>query len=127
MNYKGVIIEESLGDKKILKKVKILHTKVEKITLHHKTPWVVQWTLHMIEISEKKADDFAEIFSQSFDPTHPQWYIDYKNDHYHFIIFNGQVFKVDLSKPEQYKDARDYGISIGIPEHQLDFAPSANQ
>lgn len=127
MNYKGVIIEESLGDKKVLKKVKILHTKVEKITSHHKTPWVVQWTLHTVEIPKKKADELAELFCQSFDPTHPQWYIDYKNDRYHFIIFNGQIFKVDLANPEQYKDARDYGISIGIPEHQLDFAPSANQ
>lgn len=123
MNYKGVIIEESLGDLSVLKKVKIISTSIEKVTSRHNTPWVKQWTLHKIEIPEKKADDIAELISWSFDPSHPQWYIDYKNSRYHFIIFNGQIFKVDLENPGQYKDARDYGISIGIPEYQLDFSP----
>ena len=123
MNYKGVIIEESLGDLSILKKVKIVSTSVEKVTSKHNTPWVKQWTLHTIEIPEKKGDKFAEACSWTFDPTHPQWYIDYKNNLFHFIIFNGQIFKVDISKPEQYKEVADYGISIGIPIHQLVFSP----
>lgn len=37
-NYKGVIIEESLANRDVLKKVKILSTKVEKINDEHKTP-----------------------------------------------------------------------------------------
>lgn len=121
MNYKGVIIEESLGDLSVLKKTKIISTSVEKVTPKHNTPWVKQWTLHTVEIPEKKGDEFGEMCSWAFDPTHPQWYVDYKNDRYHFIIFNGQVFKVDISKPEQYKDVTDYGISIGIPEYQVKF------
>lgn len=121
MNYRGTIIEESLGDTSILKKVKIISTSIEKVTPKHKTPWVKQWTLHTVEIPEKKGDEMAELLSWSFDPTHPQWYIDYKNNRYHFIIYNGQIFKIDLTKPEQYKDARDYGVSIGIPEHQVNF------
>ncbi len=123
MNYRGIIIEESLGDKSVLDKVKILSTKIEKVTQKHKTPWVKHWTMHTVEISEKKADQIAEILSWSFDPTHPQWYADFKNDQYHFIVYNGQIFKVDLSDPGEYKDARDYGIAIGIPEYQVDFAP----
>ncbi len=123
MNYKGVIIEESLGDKAVLKHVKILATKVEKVTSKHQTPWIKQWTLHTIEIPDEKADQIAEMLSWSFDPSHPQWYADYKNDEFHFIIYNGEIFKVDLANPVLYKDARDYGISIGIPEYQVDFTP----
>ena len=33
-------------------------------------------------------------------------------------------FKVDLQNPILYKDAKEYGISKGIPEYQVDFAPA---
>lgn len=38
MDYKGVIIEESLQDKSVLCTVKIVDTKVEPITSRHQTP-----------------------------------------------------------------------------------------
>ena len=41
-NYRGVIIEESLKNKEVLKKVQILETKVEEVTEKHKTPWIKQ-------------------------------------------------------------------------------------
>jgi len=30
---------------------------------------------------------------------------------------------VDLKNPILYKDAKRYGISLGIPKYQVDFAP----
>lgn len=36
MNYQGVTIEESLGNKEVLKKVKIISTKAEKVLTHSK-------------------------------------------------------------------------------------------
>ena len=50
MNYKGVIIEESLENKDVLKDVTVLGTKVEDVTEGHKTPWIKQWTLHTVEV-----------------------------------------------------------------------------
>ena len=44
-NFNGVIIEESLENKDVLRKVKILKTDIEPVTEGHKTPWVKQWTL----------------------------------------------------------------------------------
>ena len=82
-----------------------------------------QWTLNTVEIPEDIAQIIAEKISQSFDRKHPDWYADYKNDKYHFIIFSGKIFKVDLANPVLYKDAKAYGISIGIPEYQVDFVP----
>ena len=57
MNYKGVIIEESLENKDILKDVKISETKIEEVIEEHKTPWIKQWTLHTVEIPENQADN----------------------------------------------------------------------
>ncbi len=123
MDYKGVIIEESLGDKSVLNKVKILETKVEPITPEHKTPWLMQWMLHTVEVPQQEAESVAGEMSKSFDPKHSNWYADYKNDRYHFIIYAGKIFKVDLQNPVLYTDAKEYGISVGIPEYQVNFKP----
>lgn len=123
MKYTGVIIEESFKNSNILKQVKVIKTKVEKVTLKHKTPWLKQWTLHTVEISEEKAQEIAEKISKAFDREHPDWYADYKNDALHYIIFKDKVFKVNRSKPEEYKAATDFGISLGIPDYQVDFSP----
>ncbi len=122
MNFKGVIIEESLDDKSVLNKVNVLSTKTEKVTSEHKTPWLLQWTLDTVEVLEESAGDIANEISNSLDKEH-KWYADYKNDKYHYIIYRAKIFKVDLNNPVLYKDAKEYGISIGIPEHQVDFAP----
>lgn len=124
MNYQGVIIEESLQDVSVMNELKLLQTIIEPITPKHKTPWLKQWTLHTVEIPEEYAEEIAEKISTSFDKEHPDWYADHKNDRYHFIIYSGKVFKVDLTNPVIYKDAQDYGISIGIPAYQVDFAPN---
>lgn len=122
MNYKGVIIEESLRNLVVLKQVKIISTKVEKVTQEHKTPWIKQWTLHTVEVPETDADNIADLLSKDLDREH-SWYADFKNDNYHYIIYRDKVFKVDLKISALYKDAREYGISLGIPEYQVDFAP----
>ncbi len=121
-NFNGVIIEESLENKDVLQKVKIIETKVEEVTKKHKTPWIKQWTLHTVEILENQADKIADDLSNSLDSKR-DWYADFKNDKFHYIIFRNKVFKIDRSKPEQYQDVTKYGVSLGIPDYQLDFSP----
>lgn len=123
MKYQGVIIEESLRDKDILGSVKILETNVESVTGKHKTPYLKQWTLHTVEIHEDQADEFAEKVSKSFEQQHNDWYADYKNDKYHYIIYPDKIFKVNLDKPDEYLKAQRYGISLGIPDYQVNFGP----
>jgi dephospho-CoA kinase len=121
-NYKGVVIEESLEDNSILKDIKIIKTKVEKVTPKHKTPWISKWTLHSIEVPEKQAEEIADRISKVLDSKH-NWYADFKNNKLHFIIFKNKVFCVDIHSKEQYDKAKEYGISLGIPEYQVDFHP----
>jgi hypothetical protein len=120
MDYKGTIIEESLENKDILNDVKILSTKVEKVTEEHETSWLSQWTLHAVEIPENEARGIAEKISQSLDREHGgSWYADFKNETHHYIIFRDKVFYIDRKSKEQYDEAERYGISLGIPERQL--------
>ena len=121
-NFNGVIIEESLEDKDVLQKVKIITTNIEQVTEKHKTPWIKQWTLHTVEILGNQVDNVAEEISETLDPDH-DWYADFKNNEFHYIIFRNKIFKVDRSKPEQYSDVTKCGVSLGIPDYQLDFSP----
>ena len=123
-NYKGVIIEESLGNKDVLKKVKIVSTKVEKVTDEHQTPWLSRWTLRTVEVPENEAQTIAEKISKSLDYSHDSsWYADYKSDTHHYVIFRDKIFYIDRKSKEQYDKAKRYGISLGIPEYQVDFHP----
>jgi hypothetical protein len=124
--YKGIIIEESLENKNILKNIKILNTKIEPVIEKHKTSWVKQWTKHEVEIFEDKAGAIAEEVSKALDREH-NWYADFKNKNTHFIIFKNKVFKIDRTSKEQYDKAKEYGISLGIPPYQVDFHPEVEE
>jgi hypothetical protein len=127
MNYKGVIIEESLADVSVLNDVRIVSTKIEPVTEEHKTPWVKQWTLHDVEVPAEKAAEVAEKISKALDHEH-NWYADYKTDAEHYVIYNDKVFHItDRSDKKQYDEASEYGISIGIPAYQVDFSPHMAQ
>ena len=122
MNYQGTIIEESLEDKSVLKEVQILSTKIEQVVGGHKTPWLLQLTRHKVEIPEDKEKEIAEKISKTLDKEH-SWYADFKNDTHHYIIFCDEVFYIDQKSKEQYEEAKQHGLFLGIPEYQLDFSP----
>lgn len=120
MNYQGIIIEESLENKNIIKSLDIINTKIESVTKKHQSPWVNQWTMHTVEIPEDQIDNVSEQISRSLDSRH-SWYADFKNNSFHYIIFRNKYFKVDLNKKDQYQDVVKFGLSLGIPDYQLDF------
>ena len=122
MNYKGVIIEESLENKDVLQDVAILSTKVEQVTEKYHTPHLKQWTLHTVEVPEDRGEDIAEKLSEVLDTRHVNWYADFRNKQFHYIIFKNKIFKVDRSNPNEYEEAKRCGISLGIPEYQLTFS-----
>ncbi len=121
-NFIGVIIEESLEDKSVLKGLNILSTKIEPVTEKKRTPWVNQWTLHTIEIDYSSIRGVAERLSEVIDNKHKSsWYIDFKNESTHYIIFRNKVFEIDRTSRKQYEEANLYGLNLGIPEYQMEF------
>lgn len=126
MDYREIIIEESLENKDILKDIKILSTKIIAVTEKHKTSWIKQWTMHTVEVLDKNAREVAEKISKSLDSKH-DWYADFKNKTYHYIIFRNKVFYINRNSRDQYDEAKNYGISLGIPEYQVDFHPDIKE
>jgi hypothetical protein len=124
--FKGIIIEESLENKKVLKKVLIKSTKVERVNTKHQTPWIKKWTLHTVDIANDKVDMIAREISTSLDSKH-SWYADFKNKNYHYIIFRNKVFRINRTSKSQYDKAKKHGISLGIPEYQVDFHPNIQE
>lgn len=120
--FVGVLIEESLEDKKVLKEIKIIKTKIETVTEKHKTPWITKWTMHTMKIPSEKIKEVSEKISKSLDKKH-NWYADFQNNKEHYIIFRNKIFCVNKKSKEEYNKAKEYGISLGIPEYQVDFKP----
>jgi len=92
MDFKGIIIEESLKDKSILMEFKIVNTKIEKVTNSHRTPWLSKWTIHKVIISEEKCDEYFERLSKALDDSH-EWYIEVENNKYNVLIFHDRIIK----------------------------------
>ena len=122
MKFLGVIIEESLVNKKILAEVEIVYTVIEKVTPLHQTPWLTMWTKHTVQIPESEINIFSEMLSLQFDRSHTNWYADFKNELFHFIVFPEKVFRIARINVEEYQVVVEYGKSLGIPEHQLGFS-----
>lgn len=124
MNYKGVIIEESLTDTSIIEELEIVQTEVEKVTERHGTTWLDKWTMQTVLIPEGKIDEYAKRLSNLIDVSHcSDWYCDFRNEKYHYVIFSNKVFKLDKSNKNDYDEMRKYAVALGLPEAQL---PSFN-
>ncbi|MCK5471610.1 hypothetical protein KAI54_00265 [Candidatus Gracilibacteria bacterium] len=124
-NFTGVIIEESLTDKSVLDEVKIVSTKVEPVTDKHNTPHLEQWTLHTVEVDFNNADLIANKLSKVLvgKGDSGYWYADYKNNEVAYIIFLNKIFKIRRGNSDEFRKAKQYGVSLGIPEYQVDFSP----
>lgn len=92
MELKGVIVEESLKDKSVLKDIKIIKKQTEAVTSKHRTPWLSKWTLLTIEFPEEKIDEICEKLQKCLDNEH-EWYIDLKSKKYDITIFNDRIIK----------------------------------
>ena len=118
--FKGVIIEESLGNLAVLRCVKILSTRVSMVNEKHKTPWLKKWTLHTFEIEREEAENVAQKISEGFDGEH-SWFADFNDGEQEYIIFPNKIFRINMRLQGEYVEAREYGVLIGIPEYQVDF------
>jgi len=124
MDYKGVIIEESLIDSSIIKELTILQTEVAKTTARESNPWLDKWTLQTVQIPQDKIEIYLERLSKLIDTEHcSDWYCDFRNDKFHYVVFSNKAFKLNRKSKQDYLEMRNYAISIGLPEHQL---PSFN-
>lgn len=102
----ATIIENSLADKEILKKLTI-----------NKTYTSDTWILHEVEVNESLIPELAKSLSPG------PWYIHLwkKGSPQVTVIYREKIFTINHADKDTWKDAIEYGKSLGIPEEQLDF------
>ncbi|MBU6501000.1 MAG: hypothetical protein KGJ89_02640 [Patescibacteria group bacterium] len=105
-SYQGTIIENSLNDKAILDKLKII-----------KKYMMEDWFLNDVSVNEKQIEKLGEYLNDG------PWYMHFwqpgKDEV--IVVFKDKNFNIRYSDKTTWKDAIEYGKSKGIPGKQLDF------
>jgi len=103
---KGVVIENSLSDTSILKKLDISNSWVDG-----------SWKLHEVIVSKEQAIGLANYLADG------PWYFHFweQGSDDVLVVFKNKIFEIKFSDKKTWKDALEYGKSIGIPSEQLDF------
>lgn len=109
--FKGIIIEESLKDSRVLNNFK---TTSFKITTEENP--ADRWHLFTVRGSKEAIANLASFINGS------KWYTHFWNDEEVLVIFENKVFEYKRSEFNQKKpEVVEYGKKLGIPSEQLDF------
>lgn len=108
-NYKGVIVEESLTDNRILNNLELV-----KVSITDEENPLERWHIYTANVSK---DDINELSKHLKN----KWYMHFWKDRNVIAIFKDAVFEFNYDDKATWKSTIEFGISIGIPENQLDF------
>lgn len=111
-NWKGVILEESLEDKSLIKLTKIISTEKDNLEGEDRV-----MTFHKVEVEDNKKDEFIQKAMKSIKNG---FYTHLVKDKVMYVIFNNHMFKFSKGYPE-LEEARKYGKERGIKEEQMPF------
>lgn len=116
--YTGLILKESLEDTSILKDSRITITKEETWNVGKSAvDWQPKvWTAIYVEGADENIEDIAVIVSNSI---LDKWYANLSDSTTEYVIFQKKVFSYIKGDDDTKQEARNYGKSIGVPEHQL--------
>lgn len=107
--YEGIIVEESLEDNRILNDFKIVDFRISK----EENP-TDRWHLYTVQVSEEE----IVLLSKSIKP---KWYMHFWKGRNVIAIFKDKKFEFNFDDKSTWKPVVEYGLSLGIPEEQLDF------
>ncbi len=113
--WKGVIIEESLTDRKLLSLSKVFQTKTGTLETQEARG---SFHFHSVEIPQKNTEAFV---NQAKQLLKPGWYIHLCRDDDMIVIYQAKVFEFKKGQREKMDQAKRYGEKNGIPKEQLTF------
>ncbi|MEN9614530.1 MAG: hypothetical protein RLZZ347_837 [Candidatus Parcubacteria bacterium] len=108
--YKGAIVKESLEDESILNDFKILYTEVTD-----DIDPAERWTIYNVEVDEATLLKLSKVIK----PT--KWYAHFWSGREVIAIFRDKIFRFNFDDKKSWESAIAHGLSIGIPQEQLDF------
>ena len=104
--YKGTILENSLENKTILNKIKIIKTWQDG-----------DWILHNVLVEEGQMQELVKFISDG--PWYMHFWIPGKDQIK--VVYKNKIFDIKSSDKSTWRESVEYGKSIGVPEEQLDF------
>jgi hypothetical protein len=78
------------------------------------------WTVVGFEGDDDVADRLAQSLSESL-LAGSGWYADFKTSQEQVVVFAGRIFRYQRGDRAGRAEAVAYGISVGVPEGQLDW------
>lgn len=115
MVWKGVVIKESLRDDSVLRLVKIIRTK--RTTLEkEKERGFLTFTCIMV-----KDEDKNTFVNRAKSLIKGGFYVHIVKENNMIVIYRNKIFKFSSEDMNKLKEARNYGLSIGILRDQMPF------
>lgn len=111
--WRGVLIEESLEDLVVLKKIFIVGT--ERMLLEDETQGQ-QLQFHKIEVSESDVEDISLEVSRVI---RPNWYFHLVGGSKMIVVFRDEILRAEKLNPSSIERIIDYGIAHGVPPEQI--------
>ena len=109
-DYTGIVVEESIDDNRILNYLNITKVEISK----DKNP-EDRWHMYWVEASEKDIKSVAKHIKRG------KWYMHFWKGNEGIVVFKDKTFSFNYKDKITWKEAVDYGLSLGIPRKQLDF------
>jgi len=116
--FSGLLIKESLRDRSVLDRLRIVKEEswdIDDAAEGQSPVWNVAW----FEIEEDFIDEMTEALSEALEPG--KWFLEISNDDTMIVVFPGKVFSYKKGDEAGREAVEEFGRSIGIPEHQLDW------
>jgi len=123
MKFTGLLLKESLRDENVLDLIKVTKTETWNNIKNAAENQPKNWTAVYFEFegTEDEADVKAEIISRALKSG--LWYLNFSSNEKIYIIFpNNKFYKYKKGDKEKRQEATNYGLKIGIPQSQLDWA-----
>jgi len=111
--FHAIIVDKSLMSLEVLKDLKLLSQDVPS----------GNWTLYKISVNENDLISTIKKIQPLIDEG--GWYFHfYNSDGSRLVVaFKDKIFEL-TNNPTTWSEAIDYGVSLGVPLEQLDFAPT---
>lgn len=112
MVWQGVLLEESLEDKSLMKLARIVGTSVSRLEKEERV-----MTFHKVEVHDGSQQDYLD---RAMHVIKPAFYTHLCRGGEMYVVFRGAMFNFRKGDP-QLNRAREYGISMGIIPEQMPF------
>ena len=113
--WKAGIISESLEEPSILNEYDVYQARIskrEELIDEHGSKG--RWHLYWVDATDKQTEALSREIKKG-------WYAHFWNGQTLLAVFQRKGFEFHAEDKSTWKEAIEYGKSVGIPEEQLDF------